>query len=184
MEAQPDAIPRAAAFTARDLIGGIAIAVALGALADALPPPLLPRRAIDVVVALSITLLAGWAWGRDMATLALAPDPRVAAKLTTFSVGPAIIAAGAILAAVEPTAVARATRAGYSIHFMYSMLFVRLTTYLTPELLAAVHISNQCHTNNQRGSPFLPRTRGSELWLRGSARSTPPHPDPRESPTR
>ena len=62
-----------------------------------------------------------------MATLALAPDPRVAAKLTSFSVAPAIIAAGAILAAVEPTVVARATRAGYSIHFVYSMLFVPMT---------------------------------------------------------
>ena len=127
MRAQRDAIIPAAAITARDLIGGIVIAVALGALADALPLPLVPRRVIDGVVALCVTLAAGRLWGKDLATLAHASDPTVAAKLTALSVGPAIIAAGAILAAIEPVAVARATRAGYSIHFVYSMLFVPVT---------------------------------------------------------
>ena len=117
----------AALITARDLIGGIVIAVALGFLADQLPLPLIPRRAFDVAIALSITLLAGRFWGRDMATLARASDPRVPARLTMWSVGPAIIAVGAALAAVEPSLVARITRAGYSIHFVYSMLFVPVT---------------------------------------------------------
>jgi len=119
-----DGAIRGAAITARDLIGGIVVAVALGSLADQLPLPLLPRRIIDGAVALSMTLVAGWLWGRDMATLMGATDPRGAGKLTALSVGPAIIAAGAILAAVEPTIVARVTRAGYSIHFVYSVLFV------------------------------------------------------------
>jgi hypothetical protein len=127
MDARRDTVIAAAAITARDLIGGIVIAVALGSLADTLPLPLVPRRVIDAVVALSVTLLAGRLWGRDMATLAHASDPSVAGKLTALSVGPAIIAAGAILAAIEPVAVARATRAGYSIHFVYSMLFVPMT---------------------------------------------------------
>jgi len=114
----------AAAITARDLIGGIVIAVALGSLADALPLPLVARRVFDGVVALCVTLLAGKLWGRDMATLAHVPTPHATARLTALSVGPAILAAGAILAAIEPAAVARATQAGYSIHFVYSVLFV------------------------------------------------------------
>ena len=64
MRAQRDAIIPAAAITARDLLGGIVIAVALGALADALPLPLVPRRVIDAVVALSVTLAAGRLWGK------------------------------------------------------------------------------------------------------------------------
>jgi hypothetical protein len=124
MRAERDGIIAAAAITARDLLGGIVIAVALGSLADALPLPLVPRRVIDAVVALSVTLAAGRLWGKDMARLAHAPDPTVEGKLTALSVGPAIIAAGAVLAAIEPVAVAQATRAGYSIHFVYSVLFV------------------------------------------------------------
>ena len=100
------------------------IAVALGSLADALPLPLVARRVFDGVVALCVTLLAGKLWGRDMATLAHVPTPHATARLTALSVGPAILAAGAILAAIEPAAVARATQAGYSIHFVYSVLFV------------------------------------------------------------
>jgi len=127
MDAQRDAAIAGAAITVRDLVGGIVIAVALGSLADMLPLPLVPRRALDAVVALSVTLLAGRLWGLDMATLAHASDPRITAKLTALSVGPAIIAAGAMLAAIEPAAVARAIRAGYSIHFVYSVLFVPVT---------------------------------------------------------
>src|SRR4029453_15722995 len=93
-------------------------------LADALPLPLVPRRVLDGAVALSVTLWAGMLWGRDIATFAHASAPRRTAKLTALAVGPAILAAGAILAAIEPAAVARATRAGYSIHFVYSVLFV------------------------------------------------------------
>ena len=100
------------------------IAVALGSLADALPLPLVACRVFDGVVALCVTLLAGRLWGLDMATLGHVPDPRGTARLTALSVGPAILAAGAILAAIEPAAVARATQAGYSIHFVYSVLFV------------------------------------------------------------
>lgn len=128
MHVQRDgALVPAAAITARDLIGGLVIAVALGFLADKLPLPLVPRRVLDGVLALSITLLAGRLWGRDMARLAHAPEPGDAGKVTALSVGPAIIAAGAVLAAVEPSLVERATRAGYSIHFVYSLLFVPVT---------------------------------------------------------
>jgi hypothetical protein len=121
------ALVPAAAITARDLIGGLVIAVALGSLTDKLPLPLVPRRVLDGVVALSITFLAARTWGRDMATLAKAPEPHVTGKLTALSVGPAIIAAGAVLAAVEPSVVERATRAGYSVHFVHAMLFVPVT---------------------------------------------------------
>ena len=124
MDSRRDTAIAAAAVTARDLIGGIVIAVALGSLADALPLPLVARRVFDGVVALCVTLLAGRLWGQDMATLAQVPDARGTARLTALAVGPAILAAGAILAAIEPAAVARATRAGYSIHFVYSVLFV------------------------------------------------------------
>ena len=124
MDTRRDTAIAAAAITARDLIGGIVIAVALGSLADALPLPLVARRVFDGVVALCVTLLAGKLWGRDMATLAHVPTPHATARLTALSVGPAILAAGAILAAIEPAAVARATQAGYSIHFVYSVLFV------------------------------------------------------------
>jgi len=124
VDARRDTAIAAAAITARDLIGGIVIAVALGSLADALPLPLVARRVFDGVVALCVTLLAGKLWGRDMATLAHVPTPHATARLTALSVGPAILAAGAILAAIEPAAVARATQAGYSIHFVYSVLFV------------------------------------------------------------
>jgi len=124
VDTRRDTAIAAAAITARDLIGGIVIAVALGSLADALPLPLVARRVFDGVVALCVTLLAGKLWGRDMATLAHVPTPHATARLTALSVGPAILAAGAILAAIEPAAVARATQAGYSIHFVYSVLFV------------------------------------------------------------
>ena len=124
MDSRRDTAIAAAAITARDLIGGIVIAVALGSLADALPLPLVARRVFDGVVALCVTVLAGKLWGRDMATLAHAPDPQGTSRLTALSVGPAILAAGAILAAIEPAVVARATQAGYSIHFVYSVLFV------------------------------------------------------------
>ena len=124
MDSRRDTVIAAAAITARDLIGGIVIAVALGSLADALPLPLVARRVFDGVVALCVTVLAGKLWGRDMATLAHVPDPHRTARLTALSVGPAILAAGAILAAIEPAVVARATQAGYSIHFVYSVLFV------------------------------------------------------------
>ena len=117
----------AAGVTTRDLIGGLVIAVGLGALADTLPLPLVPRRGVDAVVALSITLLAGRTWGRDMARLAATPDPQRTGRLTAWTIGPAILAAGALLALAEPGVVARATRAGYSIHFVYSMLFVPVT---------------------------------------------------------
>jgi hypothetical protein len=127
MDSRRDTAIAAAAITARDLIGGIVIAVALGSLADALPLPFVARRVFDGVVALCVTVLAGRLWGRDMAMLAHHPDPHGTARLTALSVGPAILAAGAILAAIEPVAVARATRAGYSIHFVYSVLFVPIT---------------------------------------------------------
>ena len=128
MHAQRDAaLVPAAAITARDLVGGLVIAVALGFAADKLPLPLVPRRVLDGVLALSITLLAGRLWGRDMARLAHASEPRATGNVTALSVGPAIIAAGAVLAAIEPSLVQRATSAGYSIHFVYSLLFVPVT---------------------------------------------------------
>jgi hypothetical protein len=117
----------AAAITARDLIGGLILAVGLGALADGLPLPIVLRRVIDGVVALSVTVWAGRAWGRDMAGLVGDSDRRRTGKLTALSVGPAIIAAGALLALVEPSVVGRATRAGFEIHAAYSVLFVPVT---------------------------------------------------------
>jgi hypothetical protein len=133
---EPNTPPReslvvpAAAITVRDLIGGLVVAVGLGALADTLPLPLVIRRGLDGVVALSITLLAGGFWGRDMAKLAGRADLQRIRMLTALSVGPAIIAVGALLAIVEPSVVGRATRAGFPIHAAYTVLFVPITGFV------------------------------------------------------
>jgi hypothetical protein len=127
---QESLVVPAAAITVRDLIGGLVVAVGLGSLADMLPLPLVIRRGVDGMVALSITLLAGGFWGRDMAQLAGRPDLQRTRKLTALSVGPAIIAVGALLAIVEPSVVGRATRAGFAIHAVYTVLFVPVTGFV------------------------------------------------------
>ena len=125
MEAPRDSLVLpAAAITARDLIGGLVVGVALGALVDALPLPLVPRRALAGVATLSMTLFAGGIWGRDMARLAGSTVLESAARWTAVSFGPAILLVGALLAVAEPVVVERATRAGLQIHSAYTLLFV------------------------------------------------------------
>jgi hypothetical protein len=131
MEAPRDSLVLpAAAITARDLIGGLVVGVALGALVDALPLPLVPRRALAGVATLSMTLFAGGIWGRDMARLAGSTVLESAARWTAVSFGPAILLVGALLAVAEPVVVERATRAGLQIHSAYTLLFVPATAFV------------------------------------------------------
>jgi hypothetical protein len=124
---QGSVVVRAAGITARDLIGGLVLGVALGIVADRLPLPVVPRRGLAGVVTLSITLLSGGIWGHDMARLAGRSVLQSIARSTALSFGLAIISVGVVLSLAEPSAVERATSAGLSIHAVYTMLFVPAT---------------------------------------------------------
>lgn len=120
----------AAALTARDLIGGLVFGVALGAAVAALPMPLILGRGLAGVVTLSVTLAAGWVWGRDVALLVRHATPAATARSTALLFGPAVLIVGAVLAAIEPIAVPRATRAGFSVHAVYTVLFIPATAFV------------------------------------------------------
>ena len=120
----------ACAITIRDLLGGLIIGVSLGAFVDTLPLPLVPRRGLAAAAALTGTFIAAWLWGRDMTRLAEGVERREVARWTAFAFGPAIIGVGALLAAIEPSIVARGTRAGFAIHATFTVLFVPATAFV------------------------------------------------------
>jgi hypothetical protein len=124
MDPRRDMSIAGAAITARDLIGGIVIAVALGSLVDALPLPLVPRRAIDVVAALSVTLAAGWLWGKAMNAGVTALVMFLAVDLLMYALGwrvgaPNAARRAAMLAVTILSASAAAVAAGAAIGAMF-----------------------------------------------------------------
>lgn len=122
----PARASRAAWITARDLVGGLLLGIACGAALDKLgkPWPLVLRRGVSGLAAAGLIGAAGALWGRDMAQLAGAADPRGAARATGLAIGPSVVLVALVLTAVEPGLVARGAGAGVAIHVIYTLLFV------------------------------------------------------------
>ena len=122
----PGFVSRATWLTVRDIVGGLVVGVGLGALVDATasPLPLLLRRAASALTAISLLTLAGRAWGRDLALLAGALNTRAATRAGGFAVGPGVVLVGGVLAALEPSLVARGASVGVPIHLIYRLLFI------------------------------------------------------------
>ncbi len=127
-------IVRSAMFTVRDLIGGLVVAVAAGAVIDQFGKPLpILFRGIAIIVSGTLLFLGVRMWGRDIARIATGADPSSAGRATAIVVAPAIVIVALMLSAVEPTMVQRGASAGLGIHVVYRLLFVPATL-----LIAAV----------------------------------------------
>jgi hypothetical protein len=120
---------RAAWITARDLVGGLLVGIALGGalneVAKSLPVPM--RRGISALAAVSVLAFAGGLWGRHMARLAGAANARRAAWTAGLAFGPSTVLVGLSLAALEPVLVPRGAGVGLAIHVVYTMLFAPAT---------------------------------------------------------
>ena len=125
---------RSAMLTARDLMGGLLVGAAIGALIDGLGKsvPTL-ARALAVVVTGTVLIIGARIWGRDIAQLASGSNPRAAGRAAAFTVGPTIVIVALGLAGLEPVMVQRGARTGLEIHIVYSLVFVSATL-----LIAAV----------------------------------------------
>jgi hypothetical protein len=117
----------AAWITARDLVGGLVIAIGLGSAVDRLGEPLLlsVRRTISSLVAMAVLVIAGRLWARHMTQLAgSARLSRRNELITALTFGATFIIIGLGLALLEPVMVERGLRSGFGIHVVYSLLFV------------------------------------------------------------
>lgn len=119
-------VVRAAAITARDIVGGLLAGVAVGALVDELgrPLPMLLRRGLSIIVATTAMILIGRAWGRDMGRLVGLSDVGSVGRGVAIAFGPAVAIVALALAAAEPAAIERGARSGVGIHVVYTLLFV------------------------------------------------------------
>jgi hypothetical protein len=113
-------------ITARDLLGGLLIGIALGGVLDEVMKflPVLPRRAISALAAAGVLGVAGSWWGRHMAYLAGVHDERNPGRTAAIAFGPSVVLIGLALAALEPRLVARGADAGWPIHVVFTLLFV------------------------------------------------------------
>jgi len=118
---------RAAWITARDLVGGLVLAVGLGSAVDRLGEPLLLpiRRTFSSLVAMGVLAVAGGLWSRHMAQLTgSAQLSRRNELITALTFGAAFVTVGLILALLEPGMIERGRASGLGIHVVYSLLFV------------------------------------------------------------
>ena len=124
----PHDVRRVVAHTAMYLLGGLLIGVGIGAGVDALigRASLVAGRIAAGIAALSIIVVAARRWGRGLAQLT-GRAPERAGRMSAIFVAVPMIAAGALLSAIEPAAVARGASAGLSIHAVYTLLFVSTT---------------------------------------------------------
>ena len=119
------AVRRGAAYTGATLMGGLVAGIAVGSAIDGLLSHryLIPGRLLAGSAALCIMSAATYRWGRSLAVSLGDADPRRSGRFSAGFTGPALIAAGAGLAALEPIAVQRGGELGISVHGVYSILF-------------------------------------------------------------
>ena len=112
-------------ITLRDLVGGLLLGIALGAILDAVMKdfPVVLRRAVASIAALTILAIAGARWGRDMARYAGEQNERVG-RTASIAFGSSVIIIGLTLSLIEPGLVARGADVGYPIHVVYRFVFV------------------------------------------------------------
>src|SRR6478672_4162054 len=96
-------------ITLRDLVGGLLLGIALGAILDAVMKdfPVVLRRAVASIAALTILAIAGARWGRDMARYGGEQNEQRVGKAASIAFGSSVIIIGLTLSLIEPGLVAR-----------------------------------------------------------------------------
>jgi GNAT superfamily N-acetyltransferase len=118
----------AAVLTVRDLVGGLLIAVALGAAIDGIGKPFpMVARTLAVLVAGSVLFASARIWAGDIARLDGSGNAERARRATPIALVPALVIVGLGLSLLEPVLVERATRAGIAVHVVYTLLFAPAT---------------------------------------------------------
>lgn len=125
-------ILRAAAFTARDIVGGLLLAVGAGGVFDTLAArlpvlPVFPRRILAAAIAMAVLFQAMNLWGRDMTRLAGQPGAPVINRGAALFLTVLFVTIGFVLGVTEPFVVGRAALRGVQVHEVYMLLFVTAT---------------------------------------------------------
>ena len=115
---------RSALLTVRDLVGGLLIGAALGAVIDELGKsvPTLART-LAVIVTGTVLVFASRIWAVDIAELAVGSDSMAARRASAFTVAPLVIVIALVLTGLEPALVQRGAGTGLDIHVVYALVF-------------------------------------------------------------
>ncbi len=104
------------------LIVGFVAAIGFTGLPMHLPES--TRTLLAMVIILSIVGFASAGWGRIMARLTGASQPRRMVKAGVLSFGPSLVLAGFFLSSLEVAIVERGSRPSLPIHIVFTILFV------------------------------------------------------------
>jgi F0F1-type ATP synthase assembly protein I len=119
---------RSAIVTVRDLVGGLLMGAALGAMIDGIGKSApTTARVFAILVAGTAVGIGVRTWGHDIARLDGGRDSGAAGWTTALALAPVIIVIAAALGMLEPVMVERGARSGLAIHVVYTLLFVAAT---------------------------------------------------------
>ena len=115
---------RYASLTALYLVGGLTLGLTVVLPISAGPEQHVVRDVVAGGVMLAVLLIASRAWGRAMASRAECPDPGRVARVAALAFGPMLIVVGIGLGLLEPLFVRIGAARGWSIHVVFTLLFV------------------------------------------------------------
>lgn len=117
---------RSALATALFLFGGLLLGFVAASGFSQLPMhvPDSIQMLVSMAIILSILLAAGAAWGRAMARLSRAGEPRRMAKAGALSFGPALVLSALVLSSLEVAIIERGDGTSLPIHVVFTLLFV------------------------------------------------------------
>jgi hypothetical protein len=123
----------AAALTARDILGGLILAVSVGGSIDTLHAvlPIFVSRGLAIVAGVVVIFGAIRIWTRDMARIARGPETTVIGRGGALALTALIGATGVTLGLAEPFAVSRGALFDLRIDQVYTLLFVPATLLIS-----------------------------------------------------
>ncbi len=123
---------RGALLTGLWLFGGLLVGFVAAAGISGLPMhlPESARALIGVPIILIALVVSGFYWGRAMARLTRASQPRRMAWAGALSYGPAIVLAALILGRLEVALIERGQGPDVPVHVVFTMLFVPATLFV------------------------------------------------------